>query len=297
LLSLRGKIISNIFSFRGNRTPKPSSKFILKYLIFSELKTKWSKIKVEYPFNNTMYKQMVSLWAVHSIQCMSIFFRYHKAITFWFNQQTYMYQRYIDDTFAIFKTESNCEMFFIKLKSLHPSLKFNMEKVNKIFYHFSTSKLRKAKSNFWLLFTANLLSLVNIGPSKCKTNLIGTLIHRALKFCSKTKLDCIKAILCDNSYTENIIKSSISKKIVQLQEQTKGPQKCPSICDLPGLAKFNLNSKHKVKFTIKKCCKAAQLHITFSQKILPLIYKDNMSTIQQSTDISINKCTTVTVST
>jgi len=37
---LRGKIISNIFKFRGQRTLKPKLKFILKYLIFSQFKTK-----------------------------------------------------------------------------------------------------------------------------------------------------------------------------------------------------------------------------------------------------------------
>jgi len=43
---LRGKIISNIFSFRGHRTLKPRSKFSLKNLIFSQFKTNWSKIRV-----------------------------------------------------------------------------------------------------------------------------------------------------------------------------------------------------------------------------------------------------------
>jgi len=36
---LRGKVISNIFSFRGRRTIKPKSRFILKNLIF------YSKLK------------------------------------------------------------------------------------------------------------------------------------------------------------------------------------------------------------------------------------------------------------
>jgi len=49
---LRGKIISNIFSFRGDSTLKPRSKFILKNLIFSQFKTKWSKIRVYAPLTS-----------------------------------------------------------------------------------------------------------------------------------------------------------------------------------------------------------------------------------------------------
>jgi len=37
---LREKIILNIFSFRGRRTLKPRSKFILKNLFFVQFKTK-----------------------------------------------------------------------------------------------------------------------------------------------------------------------------------------------------------------------------------------------------------------
>jgi len=43
---LRKKIISDIFSFRGHKTLKHRSKFILKNLIFSQFETKWSKIRV-----------------------------------------------------------------------------------------------------------------------------------------------------------------------------------------------------------------------------------------------------------
>jgi len=43
---LREKRILNIFSFQVHRILKPRSKFILKNLIFSQFKTKWSKIRV-----------------------------------------------------------------------------------------------------------------------------------------------------------------------------------------------------------------------------------------------------------
>jgi len=43
---LREKIISNIFSFRGHKTLKLRSKFILKNLIFFQFKIKRLKIRV-----------------------------------------------------------------------------------------------------------------------------------------------------------------------------------------------------------------------------------------------------------
>jgi len=46
VIKLLKKINLNIFSFRSHRTLKPRSKFISKNLIFSQFKTKWSKIKV-----------------------------------------------------------------------------------------------------------------------------------------------------------------------------------------------------------------------------------------------------------
>jgi len=76
------------------------------------------------------------------------------------------------------------------------------------------------------------------GPSKCETNLIGTLVHKGLKFCSKNKLqqefDYIRSIIRDNGYPENIINSSISKKITQLTTKrmtTKMPRLLTSFLD------------------------------------------------------------------
>jgi len=69
-------------------------------------------------------KHMVSLWAVHSVQCFQFFCRISRG-TILFDSVTKpcMYQRYVDNTIAIFKTERDSEMFFNKLNSLRPSLK------------------------------------------------------------------------------------------------------------------------------------------------------------------------------
>ena len=37
------------------------------------------------------------------------------------------YRRYVDDTFALFKTKRSADLFFQFLNTLHPSIKFTMD--------------------------------------------------------------------------------------------------------------------------------------------------------------------------
>ena len=39
-----------------------------------------------------------------------------------------MYYRYVDDTFCLFKNEKEADSFLIQVNSIHPSLKFTLEK-------------------------------------------------------------------------------------------------------------------------------------------------------------------------
>ena len=60
------------------------------------------------------------------------------------------------------------------------------------------------------------------GPKQCKTNLIDTLTHQALKIYSKStlkhSLDNICSILVENGYSEFLIDLRISKKLLCFQE-------------------------------------------------------------------------------
>jgi len=58
-----------------------------------------------------------------------------------------MYQRYVDNIFAIFKMEKDSEMFYNKLNLLHPSLKFTMEKEMDCILPFLDVKSRKILTN------------------------------------------------------------------------------------------------------------------------------------------------------
>jgi len=90
----------------------------------------------------------------------------------------------------------------------------------------------------------------SFGPFKHKTNFISTLANnRALKLCSESKLyelECIKAIICINSYPD-ITPSSIAKKIVPFQEQMKNHKMLCLYANFPG------SGISKISLAIKKC--------------------------------------------
>ena len=119
---------------------------------------------------------------------------YHEALLFKRLNKSLMYCRYVDDTFAVFNDEDKCNEFFSHLNSLHPSLRFTFEKecnqtlpflnvlVENIDHEFVTSTYRKPTFNGQYIFWNSFCSM------KRKTNLISTLVHRALVICLKSTL-------------------------------------------------------------------------------------------------------------
>ena len=58
----------------------------------------------------------------------NIFVGYQEAQLFNIAKRPLVYFQYVDDTFAVFNNEEDCNNFFIQLNSLHPSLRFTYEK-------------------------------------------------------------------------------------------------------------------------------------------------------------------------
>ena len=87
---------------------------------------------------------------------------------------------------------------------------------------------------------------------KRKTNLISTLVHRALVICSKSTLENelsnTRSILINNSYSETIINTVMTKKVNQFRRPTQfGPKKCPVYLHLPWLGNVSLKYEMKLK--------------------------------------------------
>ena len=127
---------------------------------------------------------------------------------------------------------------------MHLALKFTFEKEENDQLSFLDVLVEKSNEGFVTsvfrtrTFTGQYFRCDSFGPTKRKTNLIKTLVHRALMICSKSKLqhelENISSILQNNEYSESNIQITMSKKIALFTRKLKeGPQKCLVYLKLP----------------------------------------------------------------
>ena len=154
-------------------------------------------------------------------------------------------------------------------------------KIKKSSNKFFTSVYRK------LIFTELYTKWNSFEPTTRKTNLVGTLSHRASKICSKSKLQekikQISSILQHNSYPV-VINSSIRNKISRFNlEPKEGPQRCPVFFKLPWTGKIFLKFESQIKSAVQNCYEAVDPRVIFStRKLLLAIHKDALPSIHQS---------------
>ena len=78
----------------------------------------------------------------------NIFVGYNENKLFDFSVKAQFYKRYVDDTFAIFENEAECDEFFNFLNSLNLSLKFTSEKEESESLPFLDVKIQKSDIKF-----------------------------------------------------------------------------------------------------------------------------------------------------
>ena len=85
--------------------------------------------KVEFSFNGHLYKQIdgVAMGSPLGPVLANIFVG-HLEASIPENEFPLLYDRFVDDTFAIFESEMETGSFFDKLNALHPNIWFTMEK-------------------------------------------------------------------------------------------------------------------------------------------------------------------------
>ena len=85
---------------------------------------------VQFSFNNEMYQQKdgVAMGSPLGLALANIFVGFHEERLFAYDQKPGVYFRYVDDTYTIFKTEAECDIFLKHLNGLHPALPFTFEK-------------------------------------------------------------------------------------------------------------------------------------------------------------------------
>ena len=251
---------------------------------------------VEFSFNNIMHQQIdgIAMGLPLGPSLANIFVGYHEALLFKRVNKPLMYYQYVDDTFAVFNDEDECNEFFSHLNSLHPSLRFTFEKecnrtlpffdvlVEKNDHEFVTSIYRKPT------FTGQYICWNSFCPMKRKTNLISTLVHRALVICSKStlknKLSNIQSILINNGCPEAIINTVMTNKMNQFRRPTQlGPKKCPVYLHLPWLGNVSLRYEMQIKTAVKRCYFAVEPCIVYTtRQLLPAAKKDVLPAFHQS---------------
>ena len=183
----------------------------------------------------------------------NIFVGYQEAKRFNIAKRPLVYFRYVDDTFAVFDNEEDCNTFLTHLNSLHPSLRFTYEKKSNHSLPFLDVLEERHDSEFLTSvyrkppFTGRHLCWKSFSPQKRKINLISTLVHRAFMICSKSKLDAelgkIRSILLQNGYPEHAINSTFKRKFQQLNSNpVHTVEKWPVYLHIPWIENVSIKS-------------------------------------------------------
>ena len=110
--------------YYGELTPPPFPRAVFVELMQAATSS------VEFSFNNIMHRQIdgVAMFSPLGLSLANIFVGYYEALLFKRVNKPLMYYRYVDDTFAVFNDEDECNGFFSHLNSLYPLLRFTFEK-------------------------------------------------------------------------------------------------------------------------------------------------------------------------
>ena len=224
----------------------------------------------------------------------NIFVGFHESRLFDNTVKPGVYFRFVDDTFAIFGSELGCDHFQEKLNSLHPALKFTVEKEQNSSLNFLDVLVEREGTGFLTsiyrkpTFTGQYIRWNSFSPKMTKISLIKTLVHRALMICSKTKLgselDKIKQLLIEKGYPTDVLLSCINHKLANFAAEKKfGPEKCPVYLKLPWIGNVSSKFENQINKAITSCFYAVKPRVVYNTRaMLPSAKKDSVPTTQKS---------------
>jgi hypothetical protein len=139
------------------------------------------------------------------------------------------YSRYIDDIFCVFSSSNDCDKFLDFINSVHPNLKFTVEKGNRglafldTFVEIDSKNICHTKVYRKPTFTGLILNRFSSCPSSYKIGLLLGFLHRAFIICSSwqlfhSEIINIVKIFTNNGYSSdfvfNIINKFVSSKFI-----------------------------------------------------------------------------------
>ena len=85
---------------------------------------------IEFCFNDVMHRQIdrVAMGSPLGPALANISVGYYASKLFQITAKPEMYNRYMDNTFVVFRNKGECDLFLDNLNLLHPSLRFTFEK-------------------------------------------------------------------------------------------------------------------------------------------------------------------------
>ena len=221
--------------------PKPTfPESVFKHLI------NFATSSVEFSFNNIMYRQIDGVamgWSLGPTLA-NICVGFCESNLFIKIDHTPIYYRDVDDTFCLFKCEKDAGLFLAQLNSMHPSLKFTVEKESNhrlqfldVFVHktptaFLTSVYRKPT------FSGLYTRWDSFWPQQRKINLIKTLVYCALMTPSKCflgdEIKIIKSTLSKNGYPLSVLDRVFNDVTIKFDRASRCTvNSCPVYLRLP----------------------------------------------------------------
>ena len=202
------------------------------------------------------------------------------------------FKRYVDDTFALFKHESEAELFLDFINSLHPNIKYTLEKetngklafldllVSRGSDGFNTEVYRKQT------FTGLGLNFYSFCDGKFKKNCISTLLYRAFHYANTwpdfhKELEFLKRFFINNCFpeffTNRIIKNFLNQQFIR-KTPTISAQKLKLYASIPFIfnseLKKGLNKLLAIHFPAVKVILVEKNPLTISSLFN---YKDKLS--------------------
>ena len=180
-----------------------------------------------------------------------------------------MYHRYVDDTFCLFKNEKDADLFLAQINSMHPSLKFTVEKES---YHrllFHDVFVHKASTAF---LTSGLYTRWDsFCPQQWEINLIKTLIYHAFMISSKCflgdEIKFIKSTLSRNGYPFSVLGDVVNDVIIKFDRAHRCTvNKRPVYLRLPYIGSRGERFAKSITTAVGKCYFLAAVRVIFQTR-------------------------------
>ena len=241
---------------------------------------------VAFSFDNIMYQQVdgVAMGSPLGPTLANVFLGYHERKILDGTDGPLFYRRYVDDTFVVFHNEEECDAFKVKLNSLHPSLQFTSEKEQGNRLNFLDVLVEKSHVNVTTdiyrkpTFSWVCMKWTSFSPRSMKIKLICTLVDRALKICSPSKLNLelerLRKLFLNNGYPDGVVHSVINRKVESYNRQTT-PYSDDSTTGvvtikLPYIGNPSVQYGRQISQAVSHCFKTVRLRSIFTTQKVPV---------------------------